>query len=229
MKAFPIGLAAILATIASASATSVLFDDFNDGVIASVKWGQKFPYQNSVLAEESGALRTQARGQLYTTQEFGSPITVSGSFKMLDHFEHFGITLRSDLSEYGSFHELTGLLVSFSNDGDQIAIQRFSADTHEILALESFGLATGQDYDFSITDTGTSVTLALDGIVRLTANTSFSTGGHLAFHSREFSETATLLNEVTIASVPDNSAPTALLLGIAGLGLLSVRKQYLRG
>lgn len=212
MKYVP--LISLLVLAASARATTLLVDDFSGASIDPGKWSTILPSGSSSVTQSGGVLTTSGRGILATAATFSTPYTIAGSFTMLTDLEHFKIASRTDLAG-SSFFERTGILVAFSNDGNQISIQRYtSAADWSLLAIASFPLNTGETYSFSVTDTGNLISLAINGVERLSASSTYSTGGHVAFYSREFAGSATAIESVSISRVPDTSS-SAVLLGIS--------------
>jgi len=219
-------LYSILTLSVSASAQVFLTDDFSGGVVDSSKWSVILPGSNSTIVQSGGFLTTTARGVLGSVSNFSAPYSISGSFRMLDGLEHFNVVLRSDLSG-SDYFERRGVLVSFSNDGDQISIQRYTnASDTSIITQASYPLATGQAYSFSISDDGFNVTLSVDGIAQLSGATSYSTGHQIGFYSREFGTSATSLDFVSVAAVPEPSFyGTAFALACLGVAISTNRAQ----
>ncbi len=186
----------------------------------SSKWTVFLPNGGSSVTQADGVVTTSGRGVLGSLSSFASPYEVSGSFAMQSGSEHFNIVIRSDLSG-AAVGERTGLLVSFSNDGDQISIQRSTAASDgAILAVDSFSLTTGQMYSFRIRDDGSLVSLSIDNVERLSATSSFQTGGRVGFYSREFSETSTRIDSVTVSAVPEPETYGLVFGAICVLGRL---------
>lgn len=83
--------------------------------------------------------------------------------------EYCNIAARTDgsIPSGNSFAERTGIIVSCSNDGEQISIQQFSANNAtSILAQMSCSLTTGQSYSFLATLNARSLTLSVNGILQ---------------------------------------------------------------
>jgi len=221
-----------LVAVSTAQAQNLLSDDFSGGSLNTSLWTTILPTGSSAITQSGGLLTTTGRGVLGTVGGFTAPYAVSGTFTMLDASEHFNIALRTDLSTTGagSSYERRGVLVSFSNNADQISIQRFNtALDWDLLTVASYTLSTGQSYAFSIVDTGTTVSLAIDGMAQLSASTGYSTGDKLAFYSRELGSTATAIDSVQVAVVPEPGT-WGLIAGLAGLGiaLLGCRKSVIK-
>lgn len=211
---------ALLTASQSFGAINLLFDDFNDGSIDPVKWTTDLPYAGSSVTESSGSLTTQTRGLLGTVDSFTGQYSVSGTFTMNDNFEHFKVVLRSDFSSAGGATERSGILVAFSNDGDQLSIQ----EDAQIKELKSFTLTTGQSYDFEIIDYGTSIAFFVDGAEQLTYISSYSTGDKIGIYSREFAGTSSSIDGIAISTVPEPTM-AGLFLGISALIIATKRRE----
>ena len=203
-----------------------LNDDFNGTSVNASLWNVILPFDQSQISESGGSLTTTGRGTLETVAGFSSPYTVSGAVTLNNSLEHFSVTLRSDLqtgyqSTDGSFYyELTGVKAEFSADGNQISIQQFTPNDTTILSLASYSFFVGQTYDFSVTDTGSEIDFAINGVSLLSAATTYATGDQIAFQSREFPDISSSLDFVSIAPVPEPSS-----FALAGLGSL-ILKMY---
>jgi hypothetical protein len=230
MKARHLILAALVGLLSVSRADSILLsDDFSGATLDASKWITILPFGQSSITQAGGSLTIQGRGILATVDSFNGPYVINGAFTMTDHFEHFNIAFRTDLSEFGTpFGERSGMIVSFANDGDSISIQQFTEGTTDWYQLDqmSYALATGQTYFFSIFDDGYNVSLAINGTAQLAAGSAYATGGQIAFYSREFGTTATSIDAVTIIHVPETGV-TAIYAALAMLGLVMVRKRQL--
>lgn len=224
MKArFLVMLSALVGLLSIGRADSVLLSDsFSGPALDSLKWTTLGP---GTVNQSGGVVTTTGRGILATVDDFNGPLNISGSFTMLDGLEHFNVAFRTDLSTPGSpFFERAGMLVSFSNDGDQISIQRYTSPSDwSLLAVKSYALTTGLTYSFSIFDDGTNIDFSVNGIHELSASSSYSTGEQIAFYSREFGS-GTKLDAVTITHVSDTGT-TGLLIAASLMGLAVVRTR----
>ncbi len=222
-------LVAFIGALTSGRASTVLLNDtFSGSSLDASLWQTILPNGSSSVTQSGGGLTTTARGILGSVAGFSGPLTLSGTFTLLNDSEHFKIVLRSDLTSTGSYDERTGLIVAFANDGDNVSIQELTnpmANWQLIAATGNGGyrLTTGVPYAFSIVDTGTSVSVSLNGAPVVSANTTWSTGNHIGFYSREFAGTGTRLDEVTVTSPVPDTASTGLLL-TGALGLLHVAR-----
>ncbi len=213
---------ALAATILRGSPI-LLDDDFSGATLDTSKWTVILPQSSSSVVQSGGAVTTTARGILATNDGFSGGYSVSGMFTLLDPFEHFNIALRTDLSSTNSHHERAGLIVTFVNDGDGISIQELTNPIDDWRQVGTtggggFSLHTGQSYAFNILDTGTSVSVSVDGSLVLSADSTYGTGDRIAFYSREFGTTETRIDALTIAAVPEYGATWIMLaIGVAAL------------
>lgn len=215
-------IAALVGLLSVSRADSILLsDDFSGASLDSSKWTTLGP---GSVSQSGGYVTTQGRGILATVDGYNAPYVINGAFTMLDGIEHFNVAFRTDLSTPGApYYERAGMLVSFSNDGDQISIQRYTSPSDwNLLAVKSYALTTGLTYFFSIFDDGLNIDFSINGSHELSASSSYSTGDQIAFYSREFGA-GTKLDAVTITHVPDGGV-TALLVGMGLLGLAAQRR-----
>jgi hypothetical protein len=104
-----------------------------------------------------------------------------------------------------------------------LSISEFTPTDVTVLAEGNYSLTVGQAYNYTITDTGSDVDLAIDGVDQISAETSYATGNQIAFYSREFSTTSSSLSFVSIQPVPEPSSVATLGVGI--LGLIGIGKR----
>jgi len=90
-----------------------------------------------------------------------------GTFTLSNSREHFEVVLRTNLSSPGAsstYEKREGVVVEFDKDRQVFSISNHTpAPTGGQLAKAPFSFITGQPYSFTITDTGTSVTVLIDG------------------------------------------------------------------
>jgi hypothetical protein len=226
-------LLALCLFLSRAAKAQSLYDNFNSSSVDANLWNVILPFSQSQISESGGVLTTTGRGMLATTANFASPYSISGAVTLNSSLEHFQFVLRSDLSfdtasGIAQYDELNGIHVSFSADGQQAGIALFDGTNPNPpnLALTSYSFSVGQTYDFSITDTGSSVDLSIDGTDIISADTTFGTGDQIAFYSREFSDTSSSLDFASIAPVPEPSSFALAGLGILGLiGMTKFKKK----
>lgn len=197
--------------------------------------------QYSSLIQQYGSLTTRARATFGTVQNWSPGYTVSGAFTFLNSLEHFDVVLRSNLTPTNAYDGRSGLTVNFINDGNAVAIQEHPnlEENWRQVAVQPFALETFQTYNFSIFDDGLNVSVSIDGVPVVSGASTFSTGNHLGFNSREFIYTSTRLDWLSIqatepsnegsrtllvAAVPDGGA-TGMYLGIAGIMVLGFMRR----
>lgn len=231
----------LLIACATRSLATPVFDSF-DGAELSSQWMINTPCNRSSVSLSDGALTTQNRGMLVTSEGYLAPYTISGVFTMHDGLEHFNIALRTDLTPFGTCSECSGLIVTFVNDGQGICIQQYESmsDQWQQIAYTPYALGTDTSYLFSLTDMGDSVSLSLNGQAILSADTAFATGDRISFYSREFGA-GTSIDSLSIIdmpsapssfrlaqseSVPDGGSTAIMLAGVLGLGCLKARRAF---
>jgi hypothetical protein len=221
-RCFPL-LVMLCGLLQIARADSILLsDNFSGGSLDLSKWTTILPTGTASVVQSGGAITTTGRGILATANGYNPSYIINGSFTMLHDWEHFNIGFRTDLSflpEPDLYNTLSGMFVSFANDGNSISIQGRGYTDHTV---KSFELTTGETYFFSIFDDGLNIKLSINGITELSATSTVATGNHVAFYSREFPFTATSLDSVNIVGVPD--VVNSSLLLVLGLGLLAILK-----
>ncbi|HWA25448.1 MAG TPA: hypothetical protein VG734_07300 [Lacunisphaera sp.] len=218
-----LSLTALVGLCLTSRADSILLsDDFSGASLDTSKWQTLGP---GSVSQSGGFVTTQGRGILATQAGFNAPYVINGAFTMLDGLEHFNVAFRTDLSTPGApFYERAGMLVSFSNDGNQISIQRYTSPSDwDLLAVKSYTLTTGLTYFFSIFDDGTNIDFSVNGVQELSASSSYSTGDHIALLSREFGA-GSKIDAVTVARVPE-AGMTGWYAGAVICFLWAVRKN----
>ena len=219
-----------LGLVSNASGGLVLEDDFNDGVIDVSKWEQNLDPPGSSLAESGGVLTTTGRGALFSQDSFSGPLEINGTVSLTDGFEHFNVAARSDgnVISGNSFYEKSGIIFSFSNDGDQISIQEMRSDgTITILSVKSYSLVTSTPYSFTATLDGASLALAVNGIQELTATSSYSAGGRVGFYSREGSSRSSSVDYFSVAAIPEPTS-SFVLLGLVTSAFFRRRRRLVK-
>jgi hypothetical protein len=213
-------------------AQTLLYDDFNDGTVNSELWSVLLPFSQSQVTESGGFLTSTGRGTLATVGSFSGIYALSGTVILNHYWENFNICIRSDLAQFNSYWERMGIAVDFHNAYDVqaqgvpgISISERTPSGSTICAFGDFTFVVGQPYEFMITDIGDSVTLFIDGIERLTAATTYSSGDRIALYSREFSVTSSSLDWVRIEAVPEPL--TVSILGVAVLFAVPLARRSL--
>ncbi len=188
------------------SAQVLLTDNFSSPSVDSSKWIVATPIGGSSVDQSGGFVTLTQRGTLISQNSFSGDIQISGSFTLNQNLEHLKIVVRTDglIPTGNSFAERNGIIFAFSNDGDQISIQKTdSNDNHINLAIKSYSLQTSQTYSFSATLIGTSIGLTVNGIEELIAISDYSSGGKIALYSREGFGTSSTLDEISVTVIPE--------------------------
>jgi len=213
-----------LLTQGTLQAQTVLFDDFEDGIVNPLLWSVDLPLPGSQISESGGLLTTTGRGTLATAGGLSGEFVVSGLVTLNHVYENFNVLLRSDLSQFNGYWERMGISVAFNNAYDVnlwgapgISIAQHTPSGGATLATSDFTLDYGQPYDFSIVDTGARVAVAINGVERASAATVYAAGDRIAFFSREFSGTSSSLDYLSITVVPEPGTLTLAALGILAL------------
>ncbi len=212
---------------AALSAQVVLTDDFSSPSVDSLKWIVATPVGGSSVNQSGGFVTLTERGTLISQNSFSGDIQISGSFTMNQNLEHFKIVARTDgsIPSGNSFAERNGIIFAFSNDGDQISIQRIdSNNNHTNLAVKSYALQSGQTYSFSASLIGTSIGFTVNGVEELTAISDYSSGGKIALFSRSGFGTSSTLDEISVSAIPE-PASFAVLVGFGALGLSGLKRR----
>lgn len=190
--------------------------DFSQPIDPS-QWETRLPYDGSTftawgapqdasrIKQGQTGINLINRAMLSTAMELTMPYAVSGSFTMLSECEHFNIALRTDMSITGICSELTGVIVTFTNDGNGISIEEYGTDQDGLMTVNQiattgrwmYDLRENRIYDFSISDDGFNISLDVNGINLLNTTSFFGTGDHLAAYSREFGD-GTILHDASI-------------------------------
>lgn len=197
----------------SANASTVVTDDFNDGVFDTDKWNVSLPFSDSAFNESGGSLTLSNRAIISTRDQFSFPVTITGAL-MASEFEITRILTRSDLQiEDSYYHELTGLRFSFHYDSDIIQIQD---SNHTTVAQKSYSFSSGEWYSFLITDDGSNVSWTINGVEELHGTSSYSGGGHVAFYNRNWDLPLTTSVDYFSIAVSPAPEPASTILPTAG-------------
>lgn len=189
---------------ASLQGQTLLTDDFTGTTINTSKWSTILPQNGASVVQSNNSVTTSTRGILASVGQFTGQIIISGTVTMLSPIEHFNIAFRTDLSGQNgnAAADRSGVFVSFSNDGKQISIQQTGANTTVNLPVASYPFVTGKPYSFTITDTGSVITLSINGVQQITGTTSYRIGNNIAFYSRELSGCSTRIDGISVSVLP---------------------------
>ncbi len=209
---------------AANSNAQLLYDDFNDGVINTSIWTPSLPFGYSQVFESGGRLNMIGRGGVNTVQSFPTSLDITGRFRFTGQEDHFGLTIRSDLIFANSFQEKAGIRISFQDNSQSLRITEYNTDNSITeLAFLSYPLAVNTDYDFRITDDGSTVRLYMMGssTPAIEGSSSFRAGDKIAIYNREFSISRSELDFISVVPEPSSF----LIFGLGALGLWSFRRR----
>jgi len=184
-------LGLVLGLFASVGAkAATLFDDFNDGVIDTNLWAISLPLGVSQAFEAGGRAVVIGRGGFDTKQSFSNSIEVQGRFKFTGTEDHFSVAIRSDLSLTPTFAERRGIVIKFSDNGQSVRIIEYSyTNIVDMVPGKTFTFLGNTDYDFRITDDGTTVRLYMTNSITpiLEGSSLFRAGNKISLYNREYS------------------------------------------
>jgi len=200
--------------------TPVFTDSFDGPSVDSALWQTILPYPASAVTQAGGIVTLTERGMLFSQQGFSGSLAISGTFRLNDHYEHFKVAARSDglVPSGNGYSERTGIVFTFSNDGDQISIQRFESNgVIEIMAVKPYELTTGQTYSFLASLSGNQLSLAVNGIAELTAISNYSSGDRIGIFGRIGFNTSSSVDSITVENVPDLMSPAWSIVSLVGV------------
>lgn len=185
----------LISLIAPLSAEVMVLQDSFDGNSLDVsRWNTLLPYSDSVVSVQDGFLRSISRGAVVTQSEFSDqisgPIMISGSFRLANSFSVFEVWLRSDgiLIPGNSNGWVGGIMVGFwsgPNYWSSPGLKIGYSDLTPNIFTDSITFNPDQVYSFKITDGGSWISVDVDGVLRATSLTQFSTGGKVALNGRQ--------------------------------------------
>lgn len=210
----------------------LLVDTFSGSTIDSAKWDQVIPFGNSSISVQDGYLKSVNRGTVVTKQSFQTPYVLTGTFRGLNDWDLSAIILRTDgqITSGDTNGGLNGLAIGFHTppsiwSGGGLNITRSGIGLFYTFPLS---FSPNQDYDFQITDYGTSISVNINGQDLFALNTDFSSGSKIAFLSREpqgAQQTESRLMQVQVTSVPEPSVLSLLAVGLGGLAIMRRRRS----
>ena len=222
-------LTAFVASSAFATSGTILVNDtFSGTSLDTSEWQTIAPFSGSGVSVSGGSAISTRRGILATKDEITAPYTISGSFRIPSSNGMFSVSLRSNLDTEPNFSGVSGIVVSFVNEFDSVQIHTLTAagSTTTLVPNFSYAFDSSSSYSFAINDDGANLSLAINGTTMANFSSTFATGTHVAFYSREYSGSTAALESVTIttSAVPEPSS-FAALAGLAGLGLAATRRR----
>ena len=195
--------------------TTVLTDDFNDGVVDTTKWTLETPFGDSSVSEASGYVEFQNRGRITSKIGVDAPYEVRGRFQLSNvERSNIKIVLRSDGVDLPGASETQGVAIRFqvredASIANQIAIfHNDLSGTQTGSAQLTTPLSLDQWYDFRIVDNGARVSLFFDGATAETLglDTSWSAGDLISIYNREGAAAGSSISAGGIARVDRFSA-----------------------
>ena len=213
----------------------VLQDSFDGNSLDVSRWNTLLPYSDSVVSVQDGFLRSISRGAVVTQSEFSDqisgPIMISGSFRLANSFSVFEVWLRSDgiLIPGNSNGWVGGIMVGFwsgPNYWSSPGLKIGYSDLTPNIFTDSITFNPDQVYSFKITDGGSWISVDVDGVLRATSLTQFSTGGKVALNGRQnLDGQVGQVDVFGLQIIPEPSSFSLLLIGVAGLASRRLLKR----
>jgi hypothetical protein len=214
----------LISLIAPLSAEVMVLQDSFDGNSLDVsRWNTLLPYSDSVVSVQDGFLRSISRGAVVTQSEFSDqisgPIMISGSFRLANSFSVFEVWLRSDgiLIPGNSNGWVGGIMVGFwsgPNYWSSPGLKIGYSDLTPNIFTDSITFNPDQVYSFKITDGGSWISVDVDGVLRATSLTQFSTGGKVALNGRQnLDGQVGQVDVFGLQIIPESSSLSLLALG----------------
>ena len=165
-----------------------------------------------------------ARGYLITQGQgvpsLANPLTITGQYTFNNTdpntFDFLDITTRTSATPGGGAGEVTnGISFTMWGTGNIVIIDRNTST--QIGPSGSFSAVAGQPYNFTVTDNGINVSIAVSQggpVLGSTSGTTSTTNAtnRVAFYNREFSSDTGYLDNVSIQGVVPEPGTLALLL-----------------
>jgi len=205
---------------------TLLSDTFTGNTVNSTDWQTLLPFGGSSVSQSGGFVTLADRGTLLS-RALNNHLFVSGSLTMNSDLEVFNIAVCTDgsIPSGNTFADRTGIVFSFSNDTNQISIQRFGANgSTSILAQMPYTLTTGQSYNFTVQAQGPFQQFSINGTVLLTAHDSLVTGSQIALFGREGVGASSSIDFITVTGTPEPGTYAAIA-GALVLGLAVWKKR----
>ena len=223
-------LAVLVLFSISARADVQLADSFDGASIDTSKWNVLLPFSDSAVSLQNGFFKSLNRGTLSSVADFSKPYVISGTFRNNNDFSVFGLYLRSDGIRHSNdiYGGIGGIGVGFWGPANfyspgKLTVTRVGFSGH--LYNEPLAFEPNRIYDFSILDTGTSLTLHIDGNKIFELPTLHSAGAKIGFSGRE-SIAGNIGNsdlfQIQVAVIPE---PSSLSLLLAGGALALARRR----
>jgi len=196
----------------------LLFDDFDGASVNTGLWNPSSPFSQSQVSQSGGRLILVGRGGLDSVQSFPLSIQLNGNFRFTGTADHLAISLRSTGEFANSFAERYGIKVAFLQPDNTVHITQYQLDgSINVLAVEPYAYAPNTDYEFRITDDGTTISLFMMGSLTPTAQASsgYAPGNKISIYNRELASSQSEIGFINI--VPEPQATVFVAMALSGL------------
>jgi hypothetical protein len=177
-----------------------LSDDFSGALIDASLWQLYKPFGASQIQPVNGLAVFRNRGGLLSQTNFDHAISVEGGFRFTGRNDEFKVVLRSDLSNYGTVGEKTGVSIGFHQEFNLVYIREANRPQQ---ASVNFTFTTNRIYNFRITDDKERIQVYVTDSSQplLSFWTSYRTGQQIAIYNREISGAETQLENIQICGL----------------------------
>jgi hypothetical protein len=242
-----ITLVLLLAFSASLKADFVLTETFDGSVLDHTKWdiytSPSTPAGTAGSVSVANGTATLAnRGTIITKQEFSNGFDLVGRFRFDGVTDRFMVFTRSTGASTNPWKDQdNGIFYNFQQDSGQVGISEwtvgglsnpgnaYTSDANcwlNALSSAPAYLPSNEWIDFRITDNGSMVALYLGDLANpiVTATTVLSPGNRISFNNSYNPGQVVSIDSVTVASVPEPSALSLLVIGLGGLAMIRSRR-----
>ncbi len=230
-----------VAVATQAYAQVLLADNFNDGSINGSLWTSTLPYFDSTVTQSGGALTSTNRGILISTGQFTGALEINTRVSLSGFGSALDLMWKSDgqgLTNMGT--TAAGFFVSFLGGGGTGSLATGIKNvTANVNGQNWISMAVPLDtwVDVRVVDTGSSISVYLNGAVTPTASvgytaadtTAIGSNGYLQFYSRENfgGPYSASMDYITVTAIPEPSTYAAIF-GACALGLVAYRRHRLK-
>lgn len=219
------------------NAQVLLHDDFSGGAVNASNWAISEPFSDSSVSVASGVLSMANGGGLLSVSEYVTPIEVAFSFAFTGTtHDSFRVYTRVDEFYPNGYALMHGVGVSFriQSDGGSTIGNIAIEENGGTLSAGTMALTNDTYYDVRLVDTGSDLTLYLDGSSTpfLTASNSSVYGNLVGAFNREGAGNGSAISAgsissleyITVTAIPEPST-YAVILGIVVLLAVSIRRR----